>query len=153
MAVIKDLLWFTQIERSTRGWRSHVELAGEDIGAGAQGILMTERNFSQEEFLETALKVKAVCDEARVPLWIRDNVVVAFVASATGVVVSMPGLAGARRVVSGAGLVAVEVESDTAREAAFRAGADRVMMAGDKIQAGSGLILPSQVKVFACMGQ
>ncbi|MFH0919446.1 MAG: thiamine phosphate synthase [Fibrobacterota bacterium] len=145
------IVWLAQTERSSRGWRGHAELAREDIASGAQGILLYERNFTQEELIEEALKVKAVCDEARVPLWIRNHVVAAFVASAAGVVVTLTDLAEARRVMAGVGWVAVEAKSAEERETAFRAGAERVLVLGKKMDSGDCLVLSSTAKVYACM--
>lgn len=151
MATSSPVLWITQTERGSRGWRGHVELAKEDIAAGADGVLVTERNFTGEELTEEALKVKAVCDAAQAILLVRDNVMAAFVSGATGVVVSLAGVAEARRVMQGEGWVVAAVESVEQARAAQESGADHILLPAQKAGVADAPVMSRGIGVYACM--
>jgi thiamine monophosphate synthase len=131
--------YFLELDRRLGGWRSHAELAREAIASGAQGLIFQERNFSQEEFIEEALKVKAVCDEALIPLLVRDNVVAAHVAG-VGVVVERERIKKAREIIGPSGLLATRVNHEPEVKAAEALGVNLALWpAGQITGSGSGI--------------
>ncbi len=64
---------------------SHVELARMAIKGGADTIQYRSKSGSTREMIDTAIKIKALCAEANVPLIINDRVDVAIASGADGV--------------------------------------------------------------------
>lgn len=62
--------------------RSHVERA---LRGGVTFVQLREKKLSENEFLESALEIKKLCEAYRVPLVINDNVEVALASGADGV--------------------------------------------------------------------
>jgi thiamine-phosphate pyrophosphorylase len=68
-----------------QGRFSHVELARMAINGGADTIQYRSKSGSTREMIDTAIKIKALCAEAGVPLIINDRVDVAIASGAEGV--------------------------------------------------------------------
>ena len=64
---------------------THEKLAELAIKGGASMIQFREKNKSDAEFLEIALKVKAVCSRFQIPFIINDRVDIALLSDADGV--------------------------------------------------------------------
>lgn len=64
---------------------THVELARMAIKGGADTIQYRSKSGSTREMIDTAIKIKALCTEANVPLIINDRVDVAIASGADGV--------------------------------------------------------------------
>lgn len=64
---------------------SHVELARMAIKGGADTIQYRSKSGTTREMIDTAIKIKAMCAEAGIPLIINDRVDVAIASGADGV--------------------------------------------------------------------
>ena len=82
----KDLLLYAVTDRS---WLDEGETLEEQVEkclkGGATCIQLREKQLSEEEFLEEARRMKAVCAKYHVPLLINDNVEIALAVDADGV--------------------------------------------------------------------
>lgn len=82
----KDLLLYAVTDRS---WLDEGETLEEQVEkclkGGATCIQLREKHLSEEEFLEEARRMKAVCAKYHVPLLINDNVEIALAVDADGV--------------------------------------------------------------------
>ena len=81
-----DLLLYAVTDRS---WLPEGETLEEQVEkclkGGATCIQLREKHLSEEEFLEEARRMKAVCAKYHVPLLINDNVEIALAVDADGV--------------------------------------------------------------------
>lgn len=96
--------------RSKSGWREHPVLAKEAIDAGARAVVFDEKNFETEEYIEEALKVKAVCDERKVPLYILNDAKASFIINVPLIVAAENGEAGKLALAKGADAVILNNE-------------------------------------------
>jgi hypothetical protein len=83
--------FWVQTCRKMAGFIEHHAIAEAALKGGAEGIVLAEDDFEEEELIETALRVKAVCDEFEAPLLVRDHLTAAFVANAQGLLLGPNG--------------------------------------------------------------
>jgi len=80
----KSLLLYAITERAWLKGKTVAEAVEEAILGGATFIQLREKNLSYEEFLKTAIDVKAVTDKYNIPFIINDNVDIAVKVDADG---------------------------------------------------------------------
>ena len=80
----KSLLLYAITDRAWLKGKTVAEAVEEAILGGATCIQLREKNLSDEEFLKTAMDVKAVTDKYNIPLIINDNVDIAVRVGADG---------------------------------------------------------------------
>ena len=86
MKFSKDtLLLYVVTDRAWVGKQTLYEQIEEAILGGATIVQLREKNLSEDEFLEEALKVKELCNRYDVPLIINDNIEIAMKSGADGV--------------------------------------------------------------------
>ena len=79
-----SLLLYAITERAWLKGKTVAEAVEEAIMGGATFIQLREKNLSYEEFLKTAIDVKAVTDKYNIPFIINDNVDIAVKVGADG---------------------------------------------------------------------
>ncbi len=79
-----SLLLYAITERAWLKGKTVTEAVEEAIQGGATFIQLREKNLSYEEFLKTAIDVKAVTDKYNIPFIINDNVDIAVKVGADG---------------------------------------------------------------------
>jgi len=72
-------------DRAWLGDKTLAQAVEEAIQGGATMVQLREKNLSEEDFLEVAYQVKAVCQKYQIPFLINDNVTVAKECDADGV--------------------------------------------------------------------
>ena len=80
----KSLLLYAITDRAWLKGKTVAEAVEEAILGGATCIQLREKNLSDEEFLKTAMDVKAVTDKYNIPFIINDNVDIAVRVGADG---------------------------------------------------------------------
>lgn len=80
----KSLLLYAITDRAWLKRKTVAEAVEEAILGGATCIQLREKNLSDEEFLKTAMDVKAVTDKYNIPFIINDNVDIAVRVGADG---------------------------------------------------------------------
>lgn len=80
-----SLLLYAVTDRSWVGRQTLLEQIEDALKGGATIIQLREKKLSEEEFVDEAIKAKAICAKYKVPLIINDNVDVALKAGADGV--------------------------------------------------------------------
>lgn len=81
----KSLLLYAITDRTWLKGRTLAEVVEEAILGGATFIQLREKNLSCDEFLKSAMEVKAITDKYRIPFVVNDNVNVAAAVGADGV--------------------------------------------------------------------
>lgn len=86
MKFSKDtLLLYVVTDRAWVGKQTLYEQIEESILGGATIVQLREKDLSEDQFLEEAIKVKELCSRYNVPLIINDNVDIALKSGADGV--------------------------------------------------------------------
>ena len=81
----EKLLLYAVTDRSWTGKKTLEEQIEETLQAGATFLQLREKNMTEEEFLNEAVKVKKIAEKYNVPLIINDSVEVAIQCGADGV--------------------------------------------------------------------
>ncbi len=79
------MLLYAVTDRSWVGKQTFSEQVESALKGGATCIQLREKHLSEEQFLEQAKEIKALCRKYRVPLIINDNVEIALKCGADGV--------------------------------------------------------------------
>lgn len=112
-----------------RTWLKNRSLA-EDVEKAIKGgttiVQLREKNISEEEFIESAKKIKAICDKYSVPLIINDNVEVAIASNADGVHIGQDDipLSQARKLLGNDKIIGMTAKTVEQAQNAERNGAD-----------------------------
>lgn len=83
------LLLYAVTDRSWVGKQTLYEQTEDALKGGITLLQLREKNLAEDEFVQEAIKVKALCRRYHVPLIINDNVEVALKSGADGVHVGM----------------------------------------------------------------
>ena len=81
----KHMLLYAVTDRAWAKEKSLYQQVEEALKGGVTCVQLREKNLSDEEFLQEAVKIKALCQRYNVPLFINDNVFVALKCGADGV--------------------------------------------------------------------
>lgn len=81
----EKLLLYAVTDRAWTGKKTLGQQIEETLQAGATFLQLREKNLTEEEFLDEAVKVKKITEKYGVPLIINDNVDVAIKSGADGV--------------------------------------------------------------------
>ena len=89
----KHMLLYAVTDRAWAKEKSLYQQVEEALKGGVTCVQLREKNLSDEEFLQEAVKIKALCQRYNVPLFINDNVFVALKCGADGVHVGQDDMA------------------------------------------------------------
>ena len=81
----KHMLLYAVTDRAWAKEKSLYQQVEEALKGGVTCVQLREKNLSDEEFLQEAVEIKALCQRYNVPLFINDNVFVALKCGADGV--------------------------------------------------------------------
>lgn len=81
----KDLLLYAVTDRSWLGTRTLWEQVEDALIGGATFVQLREKELEEQEFLQEAIELKALCERYGVPFVVNDNVEIALMADADGV--------------------------------------------------------------------
>lgn len=111
------------------------------IAGGATLIQLREKNISAMEYIDLAMEIKPVCDRARIPLIINDDVLVAnAVGAGVHLGASDGSIAAARKMLGENAIIGATAKTITQAQAAQQAGASYL---------GSGAVFGSTTKTDA----
>ena len=134
-----DYTLYAITERSLVGRQSLYEQVEAALRGGAGIIQLREKNISEQEFIDEALKLKEICHGYNVPLIINDNLDVALKSGADGVHVGaedMP-VSEIRRIAGDNFIIGATAKTVEQAVKAEKDGADYL---------GSGAVFPSPTK-------
>ena len=89
----KHMLLYAVTDRAWAKEKSLYQQVEEALKGGVTCVQLREKNLSDEEFLQEAVEIKALCQRYNVPLFINDNVFVALKCGADGVHVGQDDMA------------------------------------------------------------
>lgn len=124
----KDMLLYAVTDRTWLNGETLVSQVEKAILGGATFIQLREKELDEEEFLQEAKEICALCKSYKIPFVIDDNVKIAVQADADGVHVGQSDMAAAKaRRILGKNKI-IGVSANTAKEAllAQKAGADYI---------------------------
>lgn len=81
----KDLLLYAVTDRSWLNGETLYDQVEKSLKGGATFVQLREKELEEDEFLEEAKQIKALCEQYGVPFVINDNVSIAFAIDADGV--------------------------------------------------------------------
>ena len=136
----KDLLLYAVTDRHWLDGRRLIDVVRESLDGGVTMVQLREKNCGGREYLEKAMKVKAITDRYQIPLIIDDRVDVAIACDAAGVHVGSSDLpvAVARKLLGPDKIVGATAKTVEAAKKAYEDGADYL---------GVGAIFPTTTKV------
>ena len=122
----KTMLLYAVTDRAWVGRQSLYEQVECALKGGATCVQVREKKLGDEDFLEEAKQIAALCKRYGVPLFINDNVDVAIACGAEGVHVGQEDMAAAkvREKVGNKMMIGVSVHSVEEAKQAVRDGAD-----------------------------
>ena len=122
----KTMLLYAVTDRAWVGRQSLYEQVECALKGGATCVQVREKKLGDEDFLEEAKQIAALCKRYGVPLFINDNVDVAIACGAEGVHVGQEDMAAAqvRRRVGDGMMIGVSVHSVEEAVEAVKSGAD-----------------------------
>ena len=122
----KTMLLYAVTDRAWVGRQSLYEQVECALKGGATCVQVREKKLGDEDFLEEAKQIAALCKRCGVPLFINDNVDVAIACGAEGVHVGQEDMAAAkvREKVGNKMMIGVSVHSVEEAKQAVRDGAD-----------------------------
>ena len=122
----KTMLLYAVTDRAWVGRQSLYEQVECALKGGATCVQVREKKLGDEDFLEEAKQIAALCKRYGVPLFINDNVDVAIACGAEGVHVGQEDMAAAkvREKVGNKMMIGVSVHSIEEAKQAVRDGAD-----------------------------
>ncbi len=108
-----DLSLYLVTDRELSLGRSLYGVVEEAIAGGVSMVQLREKNFSDEDFLRTALRMKKILSSSGVPLIINDNVEVALKSNAEGVHIGQSDMAyeDARKLLGRDKIIGLSVET------------------------------------------
>lgn len=89
----KHMLLYAVTDRAWAKEKSLYQQVEEALKGGVTCVQLREKSLSDEEFLQEAVEIKALCQRYNVPLFINDNVFVALKCGADGVHVGQDDMA------------------------------------------------------------
>ncbi len=89
----KHMLLYAVTDRAWAKEKSLYQQVEEALKGGVTCVQLREKSLSDEEFLQEAFEIKALCQRYNVPLFINDNVFVALKCGADGVHVGQDDMA------------------------------------------------------------
>ncbi len=108
-----DLSLYLVTDRPLCGGRDLIEVTAEAVAGGATMVQLREKDVDTRDFVALARALKALLDEARVPLLINDRLDVALASGAAGVHVGQKDMhpADVRAILGSEAIVGLSVES------------------------------------------
>ncbi len=140
MSIDRKLLrLYAVTDRTWLGGRTLAEDVEKAITGGATLIQLREKNMPFDEFVKSAIEIKAVCEKYGVPLIINDNIDVAIKSGADGVHLGQDDTdaAKARKILGKDAIIGVTAKTVEQAQKAQRDGADYL---------GSGAIFGTTTK-------
>ncbi len=138
----KDLLLYAVTDRRWLGESSLYDAVKASLDGGVTFLQLREKNLGEAEFMQEALKLKALCREYHVPFVINDNVELAAAIDADGVHVGQSDMAAgdARRRLGPDKIIGVSAQTVEQALLAQQQGADYL---------GVGAVFPTGSKADA----
>lgn len=123
-----SLLLYAVTDRSWLNGRDFCDVVEEALKAGATFLQLREKNISDEEFLNIALKIKPIAKKYNVPFVINDNIEVALKCKADGVHVGQSDIVGkdVRAMIGDDMILGITANTVEAAQKAQQAGADYI---------------------------
>lgn len=121
-----DMLLYAVTDRAWTGKQSLYEQVESALKGGATCVQLREKDLNEEDFLQEALEISALCERYSVPFFINDNVEIAIQCHADGIHVGQNDLNAAqvRQRVGEHMLIGVSVHSVAEALEAVKNGAD-----------------------------
>lgn len=122
----KMMLLYAVTDRMWTGKQTLYEQVEDALRGGVTCVQLREKELSDEEFLNEAVKMKELCQKYRVPFFINDNVNVAIKCGADGIHVGQEDMAArsVRSLVGDSMMIGVSVHTVEEAMEAIRNGAD-----------------------------
>lgn len=123
-----SLLLYALTDRSWLNGRDFCDVVEESLKAGATFLQLREKNISDEEFLDIALKLKPIAEKYDVPFVINDNIEVAIKCKADGVHVGQSDIVGkdVRAMIGDDMILGISANTVESAQKAEQAGADYI---------------------------
>lgn len=133
------LLLYAVTDRAWVGRQTLYEQVEDALKGGATIVQLREKNFSEEELVEEAIRIREICHKYNVPFIVNDNVEVALKSGADGVHVGIEDapVAEIRKRVGKEFIIGATAKTVEQAKAAEAAGADYL---------GVGAVFPSPTK-------
>lgn len=122
----KMMLLYAVTDRMWTGKQTLYEQVEDALRGGVTCVQLREKELSDEEFLNEAVKMKELCQKYRVPFFINDNVNIAIKCGADGIHVGQEDMAAraVRSLVGDSMMIGVSVHTVEEAMEAVRNGAD-----------------------------
>lgn len=122
----KMMLLYAVTDRMWTGKQTLYEQVEDALRGGVTCVQLREKELSDEEFLNEAVKMKELCQKYRVPLFINDNVNVAIKCGADGIHVGQEDMTAraVRSLVGDSIMIGVSVHTVEEAKEAVKNGAD-----------------------------
>lgn len=135
----RDLLLYAVTDRSWLGESTLSDAVAQAIDGGATCVQLREKELDDAHFLQEAVELQKICQNAGVPLLINDNVEIALKCGAAGVHVGQSDMAAARArdILGPDKIIGVSVHTLSEAAEAAQSGADYL---------GLGAIFPTSTK-------
>ena len=123
-----SLLLYAVTDRSWLNGRDFYQVVEDSLKGGATFLQLREKDISDEEFLEIALKLKPIAEKYNVPFVINDNIEVAIKCKADGVHVGQSDIIGkdVRAMIGDDMILGISANTVEAAQKAEQAGADYI---------------------------
>ena len=122
----KTMLLYAVTDRAWTGKQSLYEQVESALKGGATCVQLREKELNEEDFLNEAMEISALCKQYRVPFFVNDNVEIAIKCHADGVHVGQEDMEAAqvRQKVGDGMMIGVSVHSVEEALEAVKHGAD-----------------------------